>query len=134
MQPDEEESDEEGCECTKDADGQCELCRSDTIRGCKEIVEAMTKFLKEAERIEIEVKEALEKVKPIFEDCCDVCLEQYADLGLSKLVSGFGGSQDYIPRKVFKQAKEEFARKGVKAMPLSDKAWSDLCASRGWTP
>lgn len=129
-----EEEEKEGCECPKDADGQCSACRNDTLAGCKAMVEVFSKFMEGAERIERELKEGTEKVRPLLDDTCSVCLDQYVDLGISKLILGFPGSEDWMPRGVLKGIKKVFADKGITAMPLTDKAWAALCASNGWTP
>lgn len=134
--PEEEDEyeDEEICLCPKDADGQCPSCRDGIIESCKCTIVVFTKFFEDNQKAERDFRESLSKCNASVDERCSPCTDQYIDLGISKLISGLADVEVPIAKAVMDAFKKSSISRGITAMPLTDKAWLDLCASKGWTP
>jgi len=120
------------CECQKDSDGQCGECREKMLVACQALMGIFRNFLSEVEALQDSLPERLKVVRPLMTDECPECTDKYIDLSLSKLFCTLEDTQEPLAYGVMMGIRHALAEREITAMPMSDKAWTELCARKGW--
>lgn len=120
------------CFCTKDKDGQCPSCRSAILEMSQKIMVVLKSYVEELGRLQRSLPGRIAELK--IEDGCTGCTEQYMDLAISKWIPTLETSPEEIAVGVIMGMVGVLRKKVKMAMPLTEKAWFDLCAARGWNP
>jgi hypothetical protein len=114
------------CLCNKDQDGQCPACK-----------QILSGFLGQLVSL---FKEFQEKVHTLthggfLEKPCDDCTKRYIDFVGAKLLDDMGKE---VPEDISRALAGYIGKMaygfGAAAIPLTEKAWTDICATQGWDP
>ncbi len=94
----------------------------------------MVDFFTQVEELKMGLQKRIEEVKPDLHISCTKCGDQYMDLAISGIIPALKGSSDEIARSCLAAMVKVVGERGVAAMPLTNKAWTDLCEQKGWRP
>lgn len=114
------------CLCSKDQDGQCPSCK----RILSEFLGGIVGLFKEFQ----------EKVHVLthggfIDKPCEDCTMKYIDFVCSKLLADMVKE---VPEDISRALAGYIGKMaygfGAAAIPLTQKAWIDICATQGWAP
>lgn len=129
---------EEGlsCFCALDLDGECKECKSEMVTAFKGALPSLRKLVAdlakggEDPRMIIERSRASNDFKIVAP--CNECNLRYADLIMSGFIPLLGDGPPLLAESFTQGILEVCEKHGVKAMPLTIKAWRDLRGAKGW--
>lgn len=122
------------CACELDTDGQCAKCRERALLAGDRFSALMGEFGLAMEKIKAEF---MKKVKKISADLsgvsealdlagpCDGCEEKYADFLLSRIVHVLVEQEPEVAFRVMQVAMARVRARGIKKLPLTEKAWRE---------
>lgn len=117
------------CACSLDSDGQCQSCRTTLFREIKDLLDIQLGAIRRMQ----EKADGVDKV-------CSTCKNRYLDISFGRVISAVAAEFTRFPERMLRGIVHEYIEimimigSGISAFPHTEKAWEDVCSSRGWNP
>ena len=126
------------CNCILTQDGECDACKAMASSASVRFKGLLREMMSQLEALEKEFMAKIEALKasgnyfsPVGQ--CDRCVEKYIDFAMSKMIAGldFSGGERSIAFGVslVKSIQNTCAQRGIKHLPLTEKAWAEIKGS-----
>jgi len=127
------------CTCDITPDGECETCRATASTAGQRFKEFLIDMMRQLNVLEKEFMGKIESLKASGDSfeavgSCGRCVDKYIDLAASKMVdaladgeNGDGGGQFGIA--LIKSIQATCAKRGIKHLPLTERAWANIRGS-----
>lgn len=124
------------CFCTLDQDGECVSCKSEMVSDFKAALPEFTKLMEKISKEDQSARHLIEraKIENKHQICapCEECNLRYIDLIMSGFIPLMGNGTPMIAEAFTQGIVETCTKAGVKAMPLTIRAWQELRCRKGW--
>lgn len=128
------------CTCSLTQDGECEACKATASSAGVRFRELVREMMSQLTALEKEFMAKIEALKasgnyfsPVGQ--CDRCVEKYIDFALAKMITGLdfdGGERSTaFGVSLVQSFQKACAERGIKHLPLTEKAWADIKGSFG---
>ena len=125
------------CFCTIDQDGDCVECKAEMVTDFKAALPEFTKLMDRlAKGDDQSARRLLEEARIAnkHQICapCEECNLRYVDLIMSGFIPLLAKGTPMIAEAFTQGIVETCKKAGVKAMPLTIRAWQELRCKKGW--